>query len=388
MAEYWRPAALDRDPVAYPEYPFPNAASGAKKRQPLHVARDKAVARTGPQFSYTNTPWGTWAGPGSYFPGHAGEDQQLGKGNMAAALHQSEAAKAQSRLQGAGYGAGGGGGGSYAGGGGGMSGNGLYDSFQNARNQANQANEARYADLLGGSQSLAERSMGYLDGIGTQQQADTDQAFKRQAAALQQNMINRGLSNSTVADTMAMGNERERLAEQRRLQADLNQQRLSTDAAMTNNTLGIMERREDEGPSYELLAQLAMGLGQGGMGDGGGGVMMGAPIYASPGDLGFNIPGRAWGMNPAMMGGSYPMPTTGSMGGSRRTPASAKRIASLHERAAGMRESMLNDRAASRGRRAFIDASFAGLEPGESVVIDGKVYTKGYTGNRIVEDAG
>lgn len=293
---YWRPAALDQPKVAYPEYPFPNAAGAKNKPQPLHVARDKAVAKTGPQFSYTNVPWGSWAGPGSYFPGHAAEDQRMAQVNMQGALNQSEAAKAQSRLMARANGGSGGG----AGGAGGATGNALYDSFQSAMDRANQANEARYNDMVQGSQSLAERSMGYLDGIGTQQQADTDEAYKKQAAILQQNMINRGLANSTVADTMQMGNERERLADQRRLQADLNQQRLGTDMAVTGNTLGIMERRTDEGPSYELLAQLAMQQGQGGVGSG----YYSMPEYASPESLGFNIPGYGGG-------GYYQFPTGG-----------------------------------------------------------------------------
>lgn len=306
---YWQPAALSQPKVGYPEYPFPNTSSSTAKKKytPRHVQALKTIARTGPQFSYTNVPWGTWVGPGSYYPGHAAEDQGMAQVNMQNALNQSEAAKAQARLGGGmGYGAGGG---AYGGGapGGGMTGNALYDSFQNAMNNANQANEARYQDALAGYQDRYARNMGYLDNIGAQQQADTNEAYKKQSSVLQQNMINRGLSNSTVADTMQMGNERERLAEQRRLQADLNQQRIGVDSSLSGDTLGFMERKEEQAPSYELLAQLAMQMGQGGVGSG---AYVGGPEYQAPWQMGFNIPGAAWGGG----GGGYQMPGRGDAG--------------------------------------------------------------------------
>jgi hypothetical protein len=191
--------------------------------------------------------------------------------------------------------------------------------------------------------------------MGAQETADINERFNNNAQAQRQSLVSRGLSNSTVLDTMAAGNERERGAELRRhneglrreqMGADMalsgdalqygeratgqrvgidsglsgdalnfreraNSNRNTSNAMLTGDMLQFMERRDDTYPNYQQLQQLAQGLGQAGAGagGGGGGMMAGAPIYQSPQQMGYQIPGAAYGM---MGGGGY---SGGGMGG-------------------------------------------------------------------------
>lgn len=101
-----------------------------------------------------------------------------------------------------------------------------------------------------GYQSLAdELGIGYdemealVGTLGGQQKDDIDRAFKGRQAAETANLVNRGLSGSTIAPSVATGVERERSAEQRRLQDDLTRQRL----AVGSERLGARERVGSEG---------------------------------------------------------------------------------------------------------------------------------------------
>ncbi len=70
-----------------------------------------------------------------------------------------------------------------------------------------------------------------------------------------QNLARLGMSNTTVAPTMAMGFEREK-------QAALN----TAADEMQKTKLGIMERRTDAYPNSNLLMSLIGSLGQGATG--------------------------------------------------------------------------------------------------------------------------
>lgn len=167
-----------------------------------------------------------------------------------------------------GTGAGGGsigGGGGAPGAGGGATGP-LGASYQQAMNNANQANEARYQDILRGYQERYARNMDMLAGRGAQEGQDISDRYRSQEAQRRQQLIGRGLGNSTVVNTMQMGNERERANDLGRLNERIRQQTLAADAGLTGDTLQFMERRTDAQPDVRLLAQLAQGMGSAGYG--------------------------------------------------------------------------------------------------------------------------
>ncbi len=250
---FWSPVALSNPSVGYPTPPGAPPAQQTRAAPFWNPPRYQDPLPANPNMS---TFFGVKAGDfGTDAMGNRASD--FG-GNMPADHRMSTAV---------GAGGGGVGGGRVQAGGGGTD---LASQFQSQLDRANQANEARYQDILGGYQSRYERGLGMLAGLGQQEGRDVNELYDNQAAQMQQNLIGRGLGNSTVLDTMRMGNERERNADLGRLNDRVRQQAMSQDANLSGDTLQFMERKNENGPQMQLLAQLAQQLGQGGGGGGGG----------------------------------------------------------------------------------------------------------------------
>jgi hypothetical protein len=150
-----------------------------------------------------------------------------------------------------------------------------FDTWKQMMDAANAKNEERYNDINSGYTSARERANAQLDSLGNQQRADTNTAFDRNKGQLAQSMVSRGLTNSTVQDSLMKGNERTRGESLARLAEALTQQRLNTEYGMTKDQLGFMERREDVQPDMGLFAKLMEAYGGGG---GGAMVNMGNPF--------------------------------------------------------------------------------------------------------------
>jgi hypothetical protein len=207
---------------------------------------------------------------------------------------------------------------SGGGGGGGMGGGGMVGGgADGGMAAANQANEARYQDILNGYQQRYERSLAGLEGAGKQEAADINKLYDEQLSSINNDLVSRGMRNSSLAGNARTGNDRERIADIARLNERLRQEKLAVDAGLSKDTLDVMERKTDLGPDLALLAQLqkaaSMGGGMGGVMAGGmpGG---GGVDYAPAASLGFQNP-LMWAAQ-AMMGGqgSVPMIPTGRSG--------------------------------------------------------------------------
>jgi hypothetical protein len=177
----------------------------------------------------------------------------------------------------------------------------LSAAYQQALDKANAANENRYQDTLQGSQARLERNMGYLENSGQQQAKDINQAYDKQLADTNQDLINRGLRASTITGNMGLQNQVERQNALGRMQDQLRQQRVATDSALSGDTLQLMASKNDIAPDMNQLIALAQMLGQGG---GGGGAVMLPPVMAGGGGMG----GGGYGYSPVGMGyGGMPM---------------------------------------------------------------------------------
>lgn len=288
----WRPGALDQRPVPYPDLPFvPDEGPvrrGGRGVAAGHTAFHQRIPTTRPGVNSAMS-WGRGTS------GTAPSWSRTGSGgNTATVTVPGVGGRAR------------GGGGGFGGGVGGLSGGpgDLAQYYQQELDRANQANEARYRDVLGGYQSRYERALATLYGSGEQEARDIDEQSRKRESQLQQGLIGRGLGNSTVMSTMALGVDRERNAEMGRLQQRLREQRLTTDAGLSGDLLNFMERKTEKGPDVGLLAQLAQGMGQAGYGGGyvGGGVG-GAPLILEPimanGASGYGPP-QAMAYNPMM----------------------------------------------------------------------------------------
>jgi hypothetical protein len=122
----------------------------------------------------------------------------------------------------------------------------LINQYNRGYGAAKSANEQRYQEMLG----IADRTTG-------QRAADVRSGYAGREADIMQQLARTGMANTTVAPTMGLGVEREK-------QSALN--RLADE--MQGTRLGIMERREDEYPSSDVIISLVNALAQGGGGAG------------------------------------------------------------------------------------------------------------------------
>lgn len=152
---------------------------------------------------------------------------------------------------------------------GGAPGSALGSTYQQAIQRANRANQRRYRQILQGYSGLRGRVLGDLSGVGQQTAADVNERYRGLSDTAYAQLVGRGLGNSTAAVTARLGVERERNAEQRRLQEGLATMRANADMAITQGRLGVMERRTDAGPDLAQMLALSQGLGQYGQRQGG-----------------------------------------------------------------------------------------------------------------------
>jgi len=101
------------------------------------------------------------------------------------------------------------------------------------------------------------RGLANLKGMGDQERRDINERYDARSGALNQDLISRGIRNSTVAQSMQQGNERERTADLGRLEERLRQQRLDTDAALSGDLLNM------QGQNFINRMNLEGGLEQG-----------------------------------------------------------------------------------------------------------------------------
>jgi hypothetical protein len=139
-------------------------------------------------------------------------------------------------------------------------------AWQDAQDKNNADNNARYNDIIAGRQDMFNTAMGYLDKSGGSQRQDINDAFDKSASQVKLANVGRGMANSTVMDTMLQGNTIDRTKAMGRLEDQLNQQRLGYQTQLQSDLLQFMERKNEQGPDFNQLLQLASMMGQGGLG--------------------------------------------------------------------------------------------------------------------------
>ena len=140
----------------------------------------------------------------------------------------------------------------------------LFSSFQGKHDEANKANLDRYNLLVNSLNDRLDIGLGMLEGAGTQAYADIDRDSQDMLARETQNLINRGMSNSTLHQDLARKVNEEAQQQKRRVGEDIRKERLGTYSQLSGDVLGAVERRNDVGPSTQDLIQLGLGLGNAG----------------------------------------------------------------------------------------------------------------------------
>lgn len=152
----------------------------------------------------------------------------------------------------------------------------FFEAMQRAENSANAKNEQRYDEILGGYRQRRDEAMQEMASLGTTQRREIDDLHTRAEAELEQDMIARGLGNTTLRSSARadLGERRGRLRQE--LEERLTRNRIDLGAQLSGDMLGFMERRTDEGPDVRLSTLLAGQLGETGFGDDWGGTYGGA----------------------------------------------------------------------------------------------------------------
>ena len=147
----------------------------------------------------------------------------------------------------------------------------MFQDFQKKYDTARGANEQRYADVLGGYRDRYDTGMKTLENMGQQELSDVRDSWRDRGAQAQSQLAGLGMAGTTIAPTMAAGNQRDANADAGRVNERLRRERLGYGGQFSKDTLDFMERRTDEYPDIGMYANLAMQMGQGGMGGGAGG---------------------------------------------------------------------------------------------------------------------
>lgn len=139
-------------------------------------------------------------------------------------------------------------------------------SYGQQQDAANQANEGRYQAILGGHLGRLEGANQAFAGLSDQDRQDTQQQFQNYRGTLEQDLVNRGLGNTTVRSNVLTGVEREENAALRRLADQRTLQQLGVTMGAQGDTLRFMEGRTDQAPDYQQMLALLQMYGQSGGG--------------------------------------------------------------------------------------------------------------------------
>ena len=145
-----------------------------------------------------------------------------------------------------GFPGGGGGGGGYGGGGyGGGQSDSMLRSFMASQNAARAANLQRYNNIIRGFDLSKNDAIGMLNQTSNQGQTDITNRFGAQQAQATQDLMNRGLGNTTVTSAVSRGINNDMSAEQRRWLDQMNQRKIDAKVSNEREKLAFMERRND-----------------------------------------------------------------------------------------------------------------------------------------------
>lgn len=140
----------------------------------------------------------------------------------------------------------------------------LANSYQNAMNSANAANENRFATGLELLLKRAEQAGSTIQGLNYEGMNDIGRMFGQQRARADQDLINRGLSNTTVREGIMRGYATDEQAARNRYADDQVRQNINENYRQQQGIVDWLGARNDVGPDMGQLANLASGVGTSG----------------------------------------------------------------------------------------------------------------------------
>lgn len=138
----------------------------------------------------------------------------------------------------------------------------LVAQYQAAMDAANASNDQRYDQGLANLAAQRSRSEADLARMGASRAQEIRDNARRAEAQGMQNLTARGLANTTNLPTMQRGVARDANRAQTALGDVMAQNRYNQDRAMTGDLNQWIYQRDDQAPSFDTLANLALGLAQ------------------------------------------------------------------------------------------------------------------------------
>lgn len=135
------------------------------------------------------------------------------------------------------------------------------DSAKAQEEAANAANEERYQDILGRLEDRYDRNMGRVSNYGKAARQDLIESSDEALGGVRANLANRGLGSSTIFDAFRQRSARDLAREKQRLSEQVDRRAAEYDQALSKDIAAFMERRTDEGPNQNMIAELVRQFG-------------------------------------------------------------------------------------------------------------------------------
>mgnify|MGYP000293489812 FL=1 len=142
----------------------------------------------------------------------------------------------------------------------------LAGSYQGAINSANAANENRFATGLELLLKRAEQAGSAIQGLTYEGMNDIGRMFGQQRDRADQDLINRGLANTTVREGIMRGYATDEQAARNRYADDQTRKNIDENYRQQQGMVDWLGARNDVGPDVGQLANLASGVGAAGPG--------------------------------------------------------------------------------------------------------------------------
>lgn len=98
--------------------------------------------------------------------------------------------------------------------------------------------------------------MADLEGLGTEEAEGIGRQFESEMGKITADLASRGLSATSIGPAMRLGLTRHKAGALATLRERVGKTKAGVRSQLTENLLRFMERREDEGPNMNLIAQL------------------------------------------------------------------------------------------------------------------------------------
>jgi hypothetical protein len=136
----------------------------------------------------------------------------------------------------------------------------LLSNYQQQYANAVAANRARYEQTLAAYQMREQDVLRDLDQMGQNQLRDLTDYYTQETARTQQSAISRGLSNTTISDSLRQGVGDRYRRDLTRLNNDIAVRRMQAIAGLRGDTLRYQGSYQDPVPSFSDMSSLAMAI--------------------------------------------------------------------------------------------------------------------------------